>query len=85
MPLYEYRCDACGTEFTDILPMSLRNDASCPKCGARECKRLYRSVSVHIWQPQWFEHIDDKPIYIESKKQLKRECEKRGLVPLALE
>lgn len=27
----------------------------------------------------WYEHISDKPIYIESKAHLKRECDKRGL------
>jgi len=49
-----------------------------------ERQEVYQ-FAAHIWKPQWFEHLDTKPIYIESKKQLKREAEKRGLIAVGLE
>ncbi len=35
MPIYEYRCPKCGTDFELMRSMSQSNDpAPCPKCGA---------------------------------------------------
>ena len=37
MPLYEYRCEHCGHEFSDVLKVDDRNkplDAPCPSCKA---------------------------------------------------
>lgn len=55
----------------------------------RKCKKgvLSRNIvaeqkAVHTFKPEWFEHIDTEPIFIESKEQLFRECEKRGLRPV---
>ncbi|MDH4229135.1 MAG: zinc ribbon domain-containing protein [Nitrospirota bacterium] len=40
MPLYEYRCEPCGDEFTLLQPMSVRpGDTTCPACGGREVAR----------------------------------------------
>ncbi len=34
MPIYEYRCTACGNDFELTRPVSQSSDpASCPKCG----------------------------------------------------
>ena len=34
MPLYEYRCPKCGTEFELMRRMGeMNNPAPCPKCG----------------------------------------------------
>lgn len=56
--------------------------ADCPKC--QEAAPV-TSPAVHTdeWIPGWWEHIDTKPIYIESKKHLFAECEKRGHLPKA--
>lgn len=35
--------------------------------------------SPHIWKPDWWEHIAEEPIYINSKKKLREECKKRGV------
>jgi len=33
MPVYEYKCNKCGTEFEVMRPFSQADDpASCPKC-----------------------------------------------------
>ncbi len=37
MPLYEYICTQCGTEFEKILPFSEANSKpECPTCQSRE-------------------------------------------------
>ena len=46
MPIYEYRCEACGKVFED-LTMSAGDDeeTACPECGSPEIKRLVSSFS----------------------------------------
>lgn len=41
--------------------------------------------SVIIFKEEWYEHIDEHPIFITSKKQLRRECEQRGMIAKALD
>lgn len=47
MPIYEYRCDACGEVFEIIAGLSERDQKSvCPACGDRRTTRLYGSVQL---------------------------------------
>ena len=51
MPLYEYRCEACGHRF-DLWFPTYRAAAeapppSCPDCGATSVRRLIARVVVH--------------------------------------
>jgi len=46
---------------------------------------LIGAPNLDIWKPCWFEHIAPKPIWIESKEQLRRECESRGKTAACLE
>jgi hypothetical protein len=41
--------------------------------------------AVIIFKEEWYEHIADHPIFIRSKKQLREECEKRGMIAKALD
>ena len=53
----------------------------CTKCGqpfSTKCSAEERHA-VHIFREGLYEHIDAKPIYIKSKKQLRQETESRGL------
>lgn len=48
MPLYEYRCDSCGQEFSTRLKVSDRKDpehSECPYCAVHGC------VSMKIGAP----------------------------------
>ncbi|MEX2587159.1 MAG: zinc ribbon domain-containing protein [Actinomycetota bacterium] len=40
MPIYEYRCKDCTTEFESIVTSANVNSTTCPCCGAAEPKRL---------------------------------------------
>ncbi len=50
MPIYEYRCQACGNRFAQFF-RSLGDvdvaQVSCPSCGASEVRRLISRVAVH--------------------------------------
>ena len=35
MPTYSLRCPKCNYEWTDFMSLSERNEAQCPKCGAK--------------------------------------------------
>ena len=41
MPLYEYVCRACDTDFETLVPASRRDaaDTACPRCGAAKTAR----------------------------------------------
>jgi putative FmdB family regulatory protein len=39
MPLYEYRCCSCKTEFERLAPASAADSQSCPECESLEVSR----------------------------------------------
>jgi len=40
MPLYEFRCSECGTEFEFIVFLTDQEPVRCPECGAANPERL---------------------------------------------
>lgn len=56
----------------------LVNETVCPMCTEERSKSI-QGPAVHIWKPIVFNDICDTPILIESRRQLKRECEKHGV------
>lgn len=47
MPIYEYRCRACGHRLEEIQPMGSPPPAPCPECGG-ELNRVYGRVGVRF-------------------------------------
>ena len=47
MPIYAYRCKACGHELEEMQPMGAAPPGPCPECGG-ELKRTYGSVGVRF-------------------------------------
>ncbi len=35
MPLYSFRCPACGKRFEEILTVARKDEAVCPDCGGK--------------------------------------------------
>lgn len=44
MPMYEYRCDACGEEFEAIVKITEKDDVKCPECG-KKARKLVSAFS----------------------------------------
>lgn len=47
MPIYEYRCPACGHRLEEVQPMGSGPPGPCPRCG-EELKRAYGRVGVRF-------------------------------------
>ena len=47
MPIYEYKCDECGSEYEQIRRMSdADRDLECPSCKSHEVKRQLSSFAT---------------------------------------
>jgi putative FmdB family regulatory protein len=46
MPLYEFRCSACGEKFEEIVSSSLSQDVVCPECGEGKPERLMSTFAT---------------------------------------
>jgi putative FmdB family regulatory protein len=46
MPIYEYRCAACGKRSASLLPAYSSPDPACPHCGKAELKRLVSTFAT---------------------------------------
>lgn len=46
MPIYEYRCQACGKRDSALLPRFDSPDPACPHCGKRRLRRLVSTFAT---------------------------------------
>jgi putative FmdB family regulatory protein len=46
MPIYEYRCEACGKRSTALLPSFASPDPACPHCGKPALRRLVSTFAT---------------------------------------
>ncbi|HYK37158.1 zinc ribbon domain-containing protein [Alloacidobacterium sp.] len=53
MPLYEYRCKACGHQFEKIQSFSAPEEKICPVCGG-EVERLLSAPAVQFKGSGWY-------------------------------
>ena len=56
MPIYEFRCDGCDTQFEQILPIGHRGDKACPECGKR-ARRLISRSSFQLKGGGWYKDL----------------------------
>jgi putative FmdB family regulatory protein len=45
MPLYEYECADCGKRFDRLTSIASADEASCPRCGAVNVRRLISVIA----------------------------------------
>jgi putative FmdB family regulatory protein len=50
MPIYEYRCKECETEFEEYLSTSDKPTPPCPNCAAEGAERLWSTINTE-WLP----------------------------------
>ncbi len=53
MPLYEYRCKACGHQFEKIQSFSAPEEKVCPVCGG-ELEKLLSAPAVQFKGSGWY-------------------------------
>jgi putative FmdB family regulatory protein len=39
MPMYEYKCKACGREYEELVPFSATEHPPCPNCNSGDVER----------------------------------------------
>ena len=55
MPIYEYRCKACGHYLEQIQRMSDPALTDCPACGKRQLRRLISAAGFRLKGGGWYE------------------------------
>lgn len=54
MPIYEYRCGACGFGKEHLQKMSDAHLTSCPECGAEAYKRQLSAAGFQLKGSGWY-------------------------------
>lgn len=57
MPIYEYRCEACGQEFEELQKISDPPLSVCRKCGKPELRRLISKTSFQLKGGGWYKDL----------------------------
>ncbi len=48
MPIYEYKCDSCGTKFEKLMRRSGDMEGlACPDCGQQHLSQQYSTFAAH--------------------------------------
>ncbi len=55
MPIYAFRCAACGHDFDRLQKMSDPDPAKCPECGAEAVQRQVTAPSFRLSGSGWYE------------------------------
>ena len=48
MPIYEYRCEACGHEFETLLKSAADAPVKCPECGKAKLKKKMSAFAAKV-------------------------------------
>ena len=55
MPIYEYRCSACGHDLEALEKMTDASLRKCPECGKSQLKRLVSAPQFRLKGSGWYE------------------------------
>ncbi len=55
MPIYEYRCEACGNLLEELQKISDPHLLDCPECGEAALRRLMSAPSFRLKGSGWYE------------------------------
>lgn len=47
MPLFEYKCEECGSEFEKLISSSKRDEVGCNKCDNPKASRQLSTFAAH--------------------------------------
>jgi putative FmdB family regulatory protein len=83
MPIYEYRCGACGHQEDHLQKVSDRPLSKCPACGRKSYKKLLSAAGFQLKGSGWYatdfkapaKKADAKPeAKVEAKTETKKEA-----------
>lgn len=78
MPVYEYRCAACGAKVSLLVGMTAEpDDEVCPKCGGRDLARMVSRFRRGRSEDARIEELADE---MEARGEPDSPAEMRGLV-----
>ena len=60
MPIFDYRCQACGHTFDVLQKLGAGPLTDCPECGQAELKKLLSAPAFHLKGKGW-RNSDDTP------------------------
>lgn len=66
MPIFDYRCEACGHTFDVLQKLGADPLTDCPECGAAELKKMVSAPAFHLKGKGW-RKSDDTPKKPETK------------------
>lgn len=55
MPIYAFRCDACGHDFDRLQKLSDPDPEACPACDAKAVKRQLTAPAFRLAGAGWYE------------------------------
>ncbi len=55
MPIYEYRCDACGHDLEVLQKVSEAPLARCPQCGEERLRKQLTAAGFRLKGSGWYE------------------------------
>jgi putative FmdB family regulatory protein len=80
MPIYEYRCEACGHQEEHLQKVSEKPLTKCPACGRKTYKKQLSAAGFQLkgsgWYATDFKTTGKKPA--EKKADLKTEAKSEG-------
>lgn len=80
MPVYEYACDGCGTEWEAYRQVEDRDNETCESCN-RKATRLMSTPGRPVVYGYFSENLDS---YITGPKQKQEVMKKKGVTEMPL-
>ena len=88
MPIYEYRCAACGYQNEYLRRMNDAPLTDCPECGKRTFNKMVTAAGFHLKGSGWYatdfknaskpKKEQDKPAESSKKEDPKKAAADRG-------
>lgn len=71
MPIYEYACSGCGSNFELMQKVSDPPPSTCPECGGKRVEKLMSTGAFHLKGGGWYSDgysKEKKPASCDSQK-----------------
>ena len=82
MPIYEYKCDACGYQYEVIQKISDSPLLECPKCAQAKLRKLVSAAGFRLSGSGWYETDfkgDRKRNLAEKDSKEPKQADKKGV------